>query len=162
VEVTIRRGCADDLPAVAILAAAVQDAHADFMPDRFKAGSAPVLETWLRSTLGDPDALLWVATCQAGVIGFALVFARHHDENAFTHARDGYFIEQIAVAPAWQRKGVASRLMAAIDEHAVAAGASEVELNSWCFNDGAHEAFRRLGFTPQRVMFAYRQGDDGR
>jgi hypothetical protein len=38
---------------------------------------------------------------------------------------------------------------------------SEVELNSLCFNAGAQEAFHRLGFTPQGVTFAYRNGDDG-
>jgi GNAT superfamily N-acetyltransferase len=162
VEVTVRRGCADDLSAVAVMSAMVQDSHASFMPGRFKPGAAPVLESWLRTTLGGSDTLLWVAGCQAGVVGYALVFARHEDEGAFTHARDWYFVEQIAVDPAWQRRGVARRLIAAVNEHALAAAVSEIELISWRFNDEAHEAFRRLGFAPRRVMFALRHADDDR
>jgi hypothetical protein len=43
-------------------------------------------------------------------------------------------------------------------EHAFAAAKEakieEVELTSWCFNTGAHEAFARMGFTPKTVRFA--------
>jgi ribosomal protein S18 acetylase RimI-like enzyme len=61
------------------------------------------------------------------------------------------------VLPSHQRRGVGRALLNRVLEHAVASGVDEVVLSSWAFNESAHEAFRRWGFTPRLIEFSLLQ-----
>lgn len=55
--------------------------------------------------------------------------------------------------PEYRRGGLGRRLVEQALQHARNQGIREIELTSWCFNESAHAAFARLGFTPKWVRF---------
>jgi len=60
-------------------------------------------------------------------------------------------IDQLAIDPAYQRRGVARRLVDAVVADAHANGIRDIEMNVWSFNETAQAAFRKLGFQPRIV-----------
>jgi [ribosomal protein S18]-alanine N-acetyltransferase len=67
---------------------------------------------------------------------------------------DGH-VTTIAVDPAWHRRGIASRLLAASARAAVARGCKNLTLEVRVSNKGAQELYRRFGFAPAGVRKGY-------
>jgi GNAT superfamily N-acetyltransferase len=67
--------------------------------------------------------------------------------------RDWLEIDQVAVDPAYRRRGIGRQLL----EIAVAAARGlrirEVEVTSWSFNDDMHRLLRQVGFKPKLTRF---------
>lgn len=64
-------------------------------------------------------------------------------------------LESIAVARAYQRKGIARRLFAALARELVSAGAAEVMLEVRASNEAALAAYRALGFEQAGLRRGY-------
>src|SRR5262249_57318991 len=99
---------------------------------------------------------LWTAEegCVATV--YVVGFFSDRPDNPFRQPRRWCEIDQIAVDPAWRRRGVGRMLMQAALDEARARGSSDVELSSWAFNTDAHALFRSFGFEPRTVTFERR------
>lgn len=69
-------------------------------------------------------------------------------------ADDGH-IATVAVDPAWQRHGIATRLLDAVIRGAIRAGANQLTLEVRMSNAGAQELYRRFGFAPGGARKAY-------
>jgi len=69
-------------------------------------------------------------------------------------------VATISVDPEWRRRGVATRLMAALCRQAIAAGATALTLEVRAGNSGAQALYRAFGFAPAGVRRAYYK-DDG-
>jgi [ribosomal protein S18]-alanine N-acetyltransferase len=67
---------------------------------------------------------------------------------------DGH-ITTIAVDPAWHRRGIATRLLAAAARAAMARGCQNLTLEVRVSNAGAKELYRRFGFVPAGIRKAY-------
>jgi ribosomal-protein-alanine N-acetyltransferase len=67
---------------------------------------------------------------------------------------DGH-VTTIAVDPAWQRLGIATRLLAATARAAMARGCRNLTLEVRVTNAGAQDLYRRFGFVPAGVRKAY-------
>ncbi|MGH9211031.1 MAG: ribosomal protein S18-alanine N-acetyltransferase [Acidimicrobiales bacterium] len=67
---------------------------------------------------------------------------------------DGH-ITTIAVDPAWHRRGIATRLLAAAARGAMASGCVNLTLEVRVSNSGAQELYRQFGFVPAGVRKAY-------
>lgn len=150
-DLTIRRAIPGDEHALAELNAFVQNAHVANSPERFKSTSSDEVAAWFGDLMAAGEAQTWLAEASGGPVGYALAFVQQRPEHVFCHARRWLEFDQICVRPDRQHEGVGRALV----EHVVAAareqGVREVELTCGCFNDGAQEAFLRLGFTPVTV-----------
>jgi ribosomal protein S18 acetylase RimI-like enzyme len=137
--IEIRRGELADVDALVALHEEVHALHLAARPDQFKVADSGSIEARFRELLGSADARVWVATSSGSVVGHAV--------NIWCD------IDQIGVASAHRRRGIARALIQAAVADARASGYDEVELSSWAFNTEAHEAFRRLGFVPKVIRF---------
>lgn len=69
-------------------------------------------------------------------------------------ADDGH-VATVAVDPAWQRRGIAVRLLAELVRGAIRLGANQLTLEVRVSNTGAQELYRRFGFAPAGARKAY-------
>ena len=152
----IRRAVVGDEHALAALNRFVHEMHHARRPDYYKATRVDEVAAWFRERLENPLPALWIAEDGGIAVGYVVAFFHDRPDNPFRQARRWCEIDQIAVDPAWRRRGVGLSLMRAALDEARARGLSDVELSSWAFNTDAHALFRRLGFEPRTVTFERR------
>lgn len=101
---------AADLDAVigVFLGAIRQVAARDYSPDQIAAWAQADRHVWEKRCLGRPT---WVATLDSGVVGFSDLEAGDHLDMMYVH-------------PAYQRLGVATRLLGQVEKAALDLGAS--------------------------------------
>lgn len=107
----IRSATADDVPAIARV---VREAYRPYL-SRMSRPPAPMTQDYGRVIR---EADVWVAQLDGELVGVLVVRSRP----------DHLLLENIAVLPAAQGRGVAARLLRLVEERAVAAGALEVRL----------------------------------
>jgi ribosomal protein S18 acetylase RimI-like enzyme len=146
----------EDAAAIAALNQYGQAPHLAARPDVFKATELPELEAWYRTLLGRASTRAWLAELGAEPVGYVVSILRTSEENPFCVARRWLELDQIAVVGAHRGQGIARALTERVIAHARAEGIQKVELASWSFNDAAHAAFAKLGFTAQRMRFERR------
>jgi ribosomal protein S18 acetylase RimI-like enzyme len=149
----VRQAGAGDAELLADLNRSVQELHVAHRPDYFKTADAIAVAGWFRSKLKDSDVRAWIAEWDGSVVGYALTITYDRPENAFGFARRFCEIDQIAVSPAFRRRGIARALVERVLEDARLRAIADVELTSWCFNTEAQDAFRALGFIGKVVRF---------
>lgn len=99
------------------------------------------------------DTYVAVATMAGAVSGYILARDVRRPRNLFSDAFHVMEIDQLSVAPAARRKGIASALIDHLRRVAVARGATGLTVGLWFFNDAAHALYRRHGFVDsQRRM----------
>ncbi|MGH9193138.1 MAG: ribosomal protein S18-alanine N-acetyltransferase [Acidimicrobiales bacterium] len=86
-----------------------------------------------------------VARVGSEVVGYAGMF----------RAVDDGHITTIAVDPAWQRHGVATRMLLALARAAVERGCRNLTLEVRMSNSGAQALYQRFGFVPAGVRKGY-------
>ena len=86
-------------------------------------------------------------------VGYVTAVINSRPESPFAPARRWCELDAIGVVPEQRRRGVARELVRAVIEYAAAQGVQQVELASWSFNEPAHRAFERLGFTRKTLRF---------
>jgi ribosomal-protein-alanine N-acetyltransferase len=72
-----------------------------------------------------------------------------------TYAADEGHVTTVAVDPAWQGRGVATRLLLVLFRSAVAGGARSLTLEVRAGNDTAQRLYRRFGFVEAGVRAGY-------
>jgi GNAT superfamily N-acetyltransferase len=141
--VSVRAAVVGDEHALAALNRFVHEMHAARRPDYFKPPHVDETAAWIAEEEGFP-------------VGYVLTFFQDRCDDPFRRARRWCEIDQIAVDPAWRRRGIGRALMAAALAEAGKRGVREVELSSWAFNTDAHAMFRQFGFEPRVVRFERR------
>ncbi|MDH3707419.1 MAG: ribosomal protein S18-alanine N-acetyltransferase [Acidimicrobiia bacterium] len=106
---------------------------------------------WSRELARPSSEACYVAASQGG----------HHVGHAglMVQAGDGHVVT-LAVDPARQRSGVASRLLAVLAARAVRLGLDALTLEVRPSNDAARALYRRFGFAPAGIRSGY-YADDG-
>jgi ribosomal-protein-alanine N-acetyltransferase len=87
----------------------------------------------------------FVARVGKDVVGYAGVMISFEDSHVTT----------IAVDPAWQRRGIATRLLVALARESLVRGAQHLTLEVRISNKGAQDLYRRFGFAPVGVRKNY-------
>ena len=137
--------------ALAVLNGFVQQPQVGAHPEHFRTTRPHDVANWFATLLQLPTAAVWIAEEGEVPIGYAAALFHEQPENPFCRARRWCEIDQLAVDPGHQRRGVARALVEAVVADAEANGIHDVELNAWSFNENAHAAFHRLGFRPRIV-----------
>lgn len=63
------------------------------------------------------------------------------------------YLDNIYVLPEFRRKGIATKLFAAVETWAKEQGAIRLDLQTWDFNTDAIAMYQSMGMTPQRHVF---------
>ena len=146
--IEIRPATADDAPAISALAAEVQTLHAAAHPAVFKpAGPDTFPAAAIRERMATAGHRFWVAVIAGEVAGYVYLVTQAEPETAWRYAAVVATLDQMGVAARHRYRGVGARLVAAVRDAAVAAGAAEVRLNVWAFNEDARAFYRRCGFA---------------
>ena len=87
----------------------------------------------------------FVARVGREVVGYAGVMISFEDAHVTT----------VAVDPAWQRHGIATRLLVALARESLVRGARNLTLEVRVSNKGAQDLYRRFGFAPVGVRKNY-------
>jgi len=151
---TIRPAITGDEVVLVRLNQFVQELHVANAGDTFRRADDTEWTAWYRALFDKPDIRIWIAEMDHVPVGCVMVSHKEQAESPYRFGCRRHDIDQIAVLPDWQRRGIGRALVAKVIEEARAEGIDEIELSSWSFNQSAHEAFRRLGFAPKWVRFA--------
>jgi ribosomal-protein-alanine N-acetyltransferase len=91
------------------------------------------------------NRLYVVARVGSEVVGYAGLFRAVDDGHVTT----------VAVDPAWQRHGIATRMLLALARGAVDRGCTNLTLEVRMSNSGAQALYQRFGFVPAGVRKGY-------
>jgi ribosomal protein S18 acetylase RimI-like enzyme len=152
-EIKIRVAVGGDAGVLAVLCADVQDLHVHARPEVFKPVDRAALQRWFAGEIAAGAATIWIAYVGETPAGYAVVDQHHRPENVFCFECRWCEIEQLGVLPLYRRRGIARALIDHVVQSAMADGVSNVELNTWSFNDGARRAFKELGFAEKHLRF---------
>jgi ribosomal protein S18 acetylase RimI-like enzyme len=144
----IRRATASEAGIVAQLNREVQQLHAEALPHLFKppSGAAFPPDAFAR-LVADEDIQILIGWLGDTPVGYVYAEFVRRAENAFRHALQLCYIQQISVDRPYHRRGYGEQLIGAVVELARARGVARIELDVWAFNHNARGFFARQGFA---------------
>lgn len=154
-DVVLRAYSAGDEPVLLSFVAAIQDAERALHPSRKRGEDvAAGYLAWLLRKSSEPGGAIVMAQARGAPIGFASGWLARSDDVLQRDAWRSYgWISDVYVEPPWRRRGVAQRLLAALDGELARAGAERLRVCSLAANAEAIAAWRRFGFEPFEVEF---------
>lgn len=112
--------------------------------------AAPWTEGMFREELEAPGRFYLVAQGDGPIEGYGGVMMVDGDAHIMT----------IAVVPGRRRSGLATRMMLALIDHALACGVSHLTLEMRLSNDPARRLYEKFGFAPVGVRPGYYGDED--
>ena len=150
---TIRRATLSDFPALLALYREVDSLHASGMPHVFREAEPSRSDNYFDGLLADANTAVLVAEKEGGVLGVLTVSLRPAPDIPMFVPRLVAHVSEVVVHAASRRAGVGRALMQAAHEWAREAGAAEVRLTVWEFNQDALRFYEALGYrTATRGM----------
>jgi ribosomal protein S18 acetylase RimI-like enzyme len=143
----IRRATRDDLRHIGRLGALLVAAHHEFDARRFLAPTSRTKDAYasfLGAQLDSPDAAIFVAEENAGVIGYAYVAVESYDYMALRGPAG--VLHDLIVDPERRDRGVGRGLLEAALAYLQSRGLSQVVLSAAERNEAAQRLFASLGF----------------
>jgi diamine N-acetyltransferase len=131
--------------------------HREALPDIFRApepGEPQRTVDYFEALLDDPAVLLLGAWIDDQLAGFAHALLQEVEQRWIRVGRRYVVIDNLAVGPDWQRRGLGAALVDAVADWARERGASQLELDVWEANVGALRFYEDVGFVPQRRRFS--------
>ena len=102
------------------------------------------------------DALMFVAVDDGLVVGQVRGYVHRQPDTI-----NQLYLDNLGVAPAFQRRGIATRLVKALLDLGATRGCKDVWLGTEANNDQARQFYRSLGlYESEIIMFANFRDDD--
>jgi GNAT superfamily N-acetyltransferase len=139
----------------------VQNLHAREYPHYFKPFNYQEVYQNMQETLAKENWHAYVAFVDEVPAGFVLFFIRDYKENPYRYSYRAVHVDQICVLNEFQRSGVGSNLMDAVEQFAREKGMDQLELTYWERNSQAARFYRKKGFAPQVDFVVKRLAGDG-
>ena len=146
---TTRWAGSHDGEAIAQLHSEVQRLHHEADPQVYKPPSLQACREFVKARLA--DAMMHYVVVQnpdGAVVGYALAMVRHRRETTLTYPGTLIEVEELCVAQAAQRQGVARKLNAWVEAWARQQQVDELRINVRAFNAVAHQAYLAMGYEP--------------
>lgn len=146
---TIRPAVAEDFPMVEELEHILFRLHASRRPDLFQDEDPGYRREWYESFLaGDNIAL--VAEVDGQGAGMCLAKVLTPPEGGVLRPVRECKIDDLAVLPAFRRRGIATALMEETRRQAKARDCKFCQLNVWTLDQEAAQLYEKLGFVPRK------------
>lgn len=144
----IRHATVSDVPRLVALNHIVQNMHADAFPGRFRRDAPEQVVGDAFSAMIQSSTSCWLVAEEEQPVAFLSADFCEREESWHSVSRRVCYLMGIVVERGYRRRGIARALLAALKREADARGVACIELDVWAFNDGAKEAFIKLGFDP--------------
>lgn len=141
----IRALSADDAAAIRGVNALFADAFDD--PDHY--AKAPPTDAYLTRLLGNPANIVVVAEAGDAIVGALVAYQL----DKFEQARSELYIYDLAVAEAYRRRGIATRLIAHLQGLAAERGAWVIYVQADYGDDPAIALYTKLGVREDVMHF---------
>ncbi|TWO68407.1 GNAT family N-acetyltransferase [Caenimonas sedimenti] len=116
-----------------------------------KAADLPASRTFLHDRFNHAESVVFLATVQGEAVGFAQLYPSFSS----TALARVFILNDLFVAKAGRRAGVASALLAAVEAYAWSLGACRVSLNVAQGNVSAQELYDAAGWARDAEFFMY-------
>lgn len=129
----------------------LHDFHAQARPDRFRREISLPPKDVFEADLQRDDRDLFFALCDGKPAGMCImVWKSPPDDPAYPLIlpRLSAHIDDLYVAPAFRRRGIATFLLQKAEEMAKERHADNLTLQVWAFNGSAMALYRKLGLEP--------------
>lgn len=146
---SIRDAGPADFPQVERLIRMDLQYHAEHRPDLFHADGFGYGWEEFERLLADPGRIALLAEVDGETAGLCFGKVEDTPDNTVLKPVRIGAVEDLAVFPAFRRRGVARTLLEEAKARAGALGAGGLRLRVWQFNQGAAALYRSLGFEPQ-------------
>ncbi len=116
---------------------------------RDPAAVLPAVQGWVRDSIdaiSQPGHAIYVAADAGSIVGLVTICERTH----FTSQVDAY-VGELAVKPGMERRGIATRLMAAAETWAADRGLAFLTLETGAANQPARKLYAALGYQEEDV-----------
>lgn len=144
-------GSKDDIKAIIPLTYELQQLHIANEPSIFKRFSKRKVTAFFEKHIEMGRATLLVAREGDKIAGYAFIVEHLAHEGTFVHQRRFIVLEQIVVAPDFQKKGLGRELTLRAKQIALQKGFQDLELGVWEFNAAAQRLFASCGFSPMLI-----------
>lgn len=149
----VRRADVSDLETLVLLNGPVQELHATLYPMDFKKVADPAaVAKFFESILGAPQHIVGIFNADDRSIAYIWFEEQHRPATPFTDSSSLLYIHHISVLKTDRERGVGSALLDWAFKHALAAGISQVALDHWSANEGAHRFFATKGFEDLKII----------
>ena len=145
----IRTMLPEDFPAVSAMMDDLHALHVAGRPDLYVPMSPIYPENVYLEKLDSPDMLCLLAEEDGAPAG--LCFVEMRKRTCMRNIPSAY-VDDMYVAPAFRRRGVATALFREAEALAKAKGAVRLDLMVWNFNENALAFYQSLGMKPQRYI----------
>lgn len=137
-----------DFPQISALALEVQNQHAAWRPDLYRAGVCPFDEGYLQECIREKR--LFTARLEGMTVGFILLrtWQTGGPGNVPRKIMD---IDSIAVDPAFRNRGIGTQMIAELRVLAKAFGCTDLQLSVYPQNDEAVSFYQKCGFTIRNI-----------
>lgn len=128
-------------------AADVARLRADFLAELghpLPAEFAADVRAWLAQALGTPRLRVWAAEIEGAIAGIVAANPFERIPNGRDPAGRGWYLLNVYTVPRCRGRGIASRLLRAVNEAAAADGVPVLELRA---TDEARPLYERFGFA---------------
>ncbi|HJR72208.1 MAG TPA: GNAT family N-acetyltransferase [Luteimonas sp.] len=139
-DIHIRECDAADAPEVARLRADFLTELGHPLPADFVAD----VQAWLAQALGTPRVRVWAAEADGTFAGIVAVNPFERIPNGRNPAGRGWYVLNVYTLPHYRGRGIASRLLRAVNEAAAAAGVPALELRA---TDEGRPLYESFGFA---------------
>ena len=147
-QVQYRLATRDDHGAIVALYYALDQLHAEAVPDLCKPGPLPPLsQAALDRQLAKSDQQLWVAICDQRAIGLLnMVCEEAKESHPFLREPKTIHIHTVIVDQGYRHLGIGRSLLSIAEQWAKEKDASRLGLSVFSFNDSARRLYDRFGF----------------
>jgi ribosomal protein S18 acetylase RimI-like enzyme len=151
--VQIRPASDRDTSAIALLNEEVQQLHAEIAPTVFRTGmSHREVSAFFADKLSAAGHNLRLAERDGIAVGYIWFEVQNRPETLFHFARKRFYIHHLSVRRSAHRTGVGSALLGAVQTEALAAGITNIALDTWALNSPALRFFESHGFSPFNLV----------
>ena len=147
-EINIRHAVQEDCVRIRPLQQEIADLHRYGRPDLFKAEARFFTEEDFAERLNNPKHTVLIAeTTDGTVVGYAFGWIKICRNHSTYNDFDFFYIDDICVLKAYQRKGIGRRLFDRCKSIAKDNYCKLVELGVWAFNTEAIAFYKSCGMT---------------
>lgn len=152
----IRTASAHDVLLLVQLNETVQALHVAENPLRYKSRGQDeaARAAYFAGHIADADSVVFIAEAAGHPVGYVLCIVNVQVEGPFTKATSSLEIDQLSVEQDWQRRGVASALMARVERFACERGITRLTLSVAAFNVSALAFYESLGYEIAMLRLA--------
>jgi GNAT superfamily N-acetyltransferase len=144
----IRLATSTDITGIARLNHAVQRLHAEKARSHFRLSSSDTsFIDWFKKASAEPTAYVLLAEESGDTVGYLYADEVQREKTWVRPAMRFFMLHHIAVAPAFQKRGVGGGLMQAFIAEARRRRIGRIELDVWSFNEKAQRFFARHGLS---------------